>query len=247
MEKGVTMKFLNPVSLVSLALMGITAQAQPPGSVLPGGGTDVQEVFVNFESDTITIRGDSLVPEADSRLVVTLGALNDPVFGDISSYCALSDPQTISCDFSGSYDLTGDDAGDYLLTVSIGNGQSQSDEYDLTIGAVGPKGDRGDKGDKGDQGPPGAASIYVKFSEINLGNDSSLIRCDSGDQATGGGVSIQSTAVDKEIYRSVPYCDQAPCDNSTNVVPTAWLCSVRSTPPDYSPIRCYVVCADLAL
>ena len=49
--------------------------------------------------------------------------------------------------------------GDYLLTVSTGNGQSQNDEYDLTIGGVGPQGEKGDKGDMGGQGiqgPPGA-------------------------------------------------------------------------------------------
>ena len=46
--------------------------------------------------------------------------------------------------------------GDYLLTVSKGNGQSQNDEYDLTIGGVGPKGDKGDTGDPGPIGPPGA-------------------------------------------------------------------------------------------
>lgn len=44
-------------------------------------------------------------------------------------------------------------AGDYLLTVSTGNGQSQNDEYDLTIGAVGPQ---GPEGPHGQQGPPGA-------------------------------------------------------------------------------------------
>ena len=51
--------------------------------------------------------------------------------------------------------------GDYLLTVSTGNGQSQNDEYDLTIGAVGPQGPQGDQGlpgadgATGDQGPQG--------------------------------------------------------------------------------------------
>ena len=38
-------------------------------------------------------------------------------------------------------------AGDYLLTVSTGNGMSQRDVYDLTVGAVGPT---------GPPGPPGA-------------------------------------------------------------------------------------------
>lgn len=52
--------------------------------------------------------------------------------------------------------------GDFLLTVSTGNGQSQNDQYALTIGAVGPvgaigsQGIQGELGPQGEQGPPGA-------------------------------------------------------------------------------------------
>ena len=52
--------------------------------------------------------------------------------------------------------------GDYLLTVSTGTGQSQNDEYDLTIGDVGPvgpvgiQGVDGPRGGQGPQGPQGA-------------------------------------------------------------------------------------------
>lgn len=46
--------------------------------------------------------------------------------------------------------------GSYRLTVATGTGASQSDVFDMTVGAVGPKGERGDKGDKGETGAAGA-------------------------------------------------------------------------------------------
>lgn len=46
--------------------------------------------------------------------------------------------------------------GDYLLTVSAGNGVSQTDKYNLTIGAVGPQGAQGATGAQGPTGPAGA-------------------------------------------------------------------------------------------
>ena len=44
---------------------------------------------------------------------------------------------------------------DFLLVVSKGQDATQTDEYDLTFGAVGPRGIKGEKGDKGDRGPRG--------------------------------------------------------------------------------------------
>lgn len=46
--------------------------------------------------------------------------------------------------------------GDYLMTVFTGTGQSQKDEYDLTIGAIGPQGPKGDTGPAGADGVDGA-------------------------------------------------------------------------------------------
>lgn len=46
-------------------------------------------------------------------------------------------------------------AGDYLLTVYYGLGQSQGDEYDLSIGEVGPRGPPGPVGPQGAKGPIG--------------------------------------------------------------------------------------------
>ena len=54
--------------------------------------------------------------------------------------------------------------GDYLLTVTTGPSEEQTDTYDLTVGAVGPEGPQGPQGEQGlpgeqglqgEQGPPG--------------------------------------------------------------------------------------------
>ena len=46
-------------------------------------------------------------------------------------------------------------AGNYLLTVSIGNDSTDYDGFNLSIGAVGPQGPKGDTGATGAQGPKG--------------------------------------------------------------------------------------------
>jgi len=115
-------------------------------------------VLVDQDAHTITITGTDL-DFGPGPLLVTLGEV-----GDITAYCLSPLPTDtyIVCDLSGSGGLP--PAGDYLLTVSQGTGQSQGDEYDLTIGAagpqgilgeIGPEGPEGPKGDKGDQGVPG--------------------------------------------------------------------------------------------
>ncbi len=135
--------------------MGQVAWAAAKGEQ-PGKRLKITEVFVDFDLETITI----VVEDLDfgpGPLQVRLG--DQTGFGDITSDCVEdlgSSPQTITCDFSAAGLNTGlPPDGDYLINVSTGNGQSQSDEYDLTIGAVGPQ---GDQGPQGQQGPPGVSN-----------------------------------------------------------------------------------------
>jgi len=108
----------------------------------------ISEVLLDYESSSMLIIGSNMNPGPDA-LQVMLGDT------DISSNCVLNDPsansQVVVCDsLSLPVDL------DLLLTVSNGQGATQTDEYDLTFGAVGPQGMKGDKGDRGDPGPRGA-------------------------------------------------------------------------------------------
>jgi hypothetical protein len=90
--------------------------------------------------------------------------------------------------------------GDYLLTVSTGNGQSQNDEYDLTIGAVGPTGATGAPGPAGPPGPAGADGAVGAPGPAGppgpagaAGTPCSLTACSSSGTATltcGGDVTI---------------------------------------------------------
>jgi hypothetical protein len=131
-------------TFVLLLVIAGPAWSQPPGQHL-----NITEVAIDNDSHTITITGTDL-DFGPGPLSVTLGEI-----GEISGLCLASAPTstTIVCVFP----LTGGlpPARDYLLTVSRGTGQSQNDEYDLTIGAVGPQGEVGEQGETGPEGPKG--------------------------------------------------------------------------------------------
>ncbi len=114
-------------------LFGQPAAGQGKRGQQPGGHIRIDEVFVDFNLETITIKGEDF--DFGGFLEVTLG---EALVGDITSLCTpdfVSIPQNITCDFSVNNGGTGlPPDGDYLLTVATGAGQSQSDEYDLTIG-----------------------------------------------------------------------------------------------------------------
>jgi len=122
-------KFFQTIGVVFLVcvLFGQPAAGQKPGGQQPGGHLRIDEVLVDFTLETITITGEDF--DFGGYLEVTLGQ----VPGDITGLCTPFPTTTIVCDFSGP-GLPLD--GDYLLTVATGVGQSQSDEYDLTIGAA---------------------------------------------------------------------------------------------------------------
>jgi microcystin-dependent protein len=135
--------------MVFVLLPIATANAAAP----PGGHLNVIQVFVDDPTDptSITIVGTDLAFGA-GPLTVTLGEYVDPLVitsaTDTEIVAAL--PASIA-------------EGDYLLTVSNGTGQSQNDEYDLTIGfgpqgeqgKLGPQGEQGKLGPQGEQGKPG--------------------------------------------------------------------------------------------
>lgn len=138
-----------------------TAQKQLKGEPTPRdlSITGVSVTFANPSppgscsalADTITIRGENLEGGKPRRggqdpepPVVVLGG-----HGDLT-VCSSSANEIVAICPGGRCP-----SGDHLLQVSTGDGPRRTDDYDLTIGAVGPQGPAGAKGDKGDTGAPG--------------------------------------------------------------------------------------------
>ena len=133
----------------------------------PGGHLNVTEVLVDDPNNptSIMIVGEHFL-FGPSGPTVTLGEFGPLAIVGIptDTFIQATLPAMIS-------------AGDYLLTVSAGKGQSQNDEYDLTIGAVGPQGEQGD---------PAAVEldvITVSIARFGQGN----VDCPAGYSVTGGG------------------------------------------------------------
>ena len=100
--------------------------AQPAAGQGPGNHLRILEIHADPDAGTIQILGEGF-NFGPGPLTVSLGTL-----GDITPSCTLTNPQTIDCNLGRAFPS----AGDYLLTVATGMGQSQGDEYDLTIGAA---------------------------------------------------------------------------------------------------------------
>ena len=90
----------------------------------PGGHLNIEEVEVTIGAPNTTLEISGTDFDFGIPLEVTLAG----VPATITSSTSTTITATV---LTASYP-----AGDYLLTVSTGNGQSQDDEYDLTIGAV---------------------------------------------------------------------------------------------------------------
>jgi hypothetical protein len=129
----------------------ISAAAFADEVVEEKGYLTISEVSVDYESSTMMIIGSDLNFGPDP-LQVTLGGT------DISRHCVLddplADPHIIICD-----GLALPVAADLLLIVSNGQDVTQTDEYDLTFGAVGPRGTQGEKGDPGPRGEQGMTGL----------------------------------------------------------------------------------------
>jgi len=141
---------LRPCRLVSLLVLTVclgwmaSALAETTKPSLPGDHLIITEVAVDFDEAELTITGEHF--SFGNTLEVTLGEF-------VGTLNLVSSSDTIIVvDFPAG----GLPDGDYLLTVSRGKGQSQNDEYDLTIGAVGPQGATGATGPTGATGLTGA-------------------------------------------------------------------------------------------
>jgi hypothetical protein len=141
------MRFTRLLAGAALVLLYLPVMSAQPGG--PGKHLNIVQVFVDDPNNptSITIIGEDLLFGIGPPTLL-LGEYVDPL-------TIIGDPTDteITAELPASID-----EGDYLLTVSNGEGQSQIDEYDLTIGAIGPRGEPGADGADGapgEQGPPG--------------------------------------------------------------------------------------------
>jgi len=132
---------------VIAAIATTTALAKPPQ-----GDLRVTEVYVNFDAfdgDTLLILGEHFM-SGPGPLEVTFGN-----FGALNVLSVADDEILVECPPDADLGIPTCVDGDFLLTVSNDPKKKHSDEYDVTIGAVGPAGEKGDTGPQGPQGDVG--------------------------------------------------------------------------------------------
>jgi hypothetical protein len=179
------------VAVFFLSTTTTFAARKDPG--LPGNHLTIEQVAVTLNVEgfptQLTITGDYF--DFVNTLAVTLGE------GPLPLSVVSSTTTEIVADIPNPSAFP---PGDYLLTVSTGNGQSQNDAYDLTIGAVGPEGPQGPQGPQGEDGAQGQ----------------------QGEQGPAG-----LPGSFPFVYESIFVCDNGqPCDNSTlsTVIVTRGFC-----------------------
>ena len=208
------MKTFNALLSASVFVLLLISQAL---AAPPGGHLNITQVLVDNPNDpaSIMISGEDF-SFGPGPLVVTLGNASLTVVEvvDVTPTDTMIEALLPA----------GLPSGDYLLTVSMGSGESQNDEYDLTIGAAGPQGEQGppgadgaagaggvdgtqgEKGDKGDPGKIGPAGEDGADGAPGLPGQSVVaVSLDIGDTNCPHGGS-KFTAVNGVTY----VCDGAP-------------------------------------
>ncbi len=171
--------FSSFIAMVGLCSSVLAAQPDPS---LPGNHLVIKEVEVDVDDNpsspltTFTIKGEAFDFVNLSNLVVTLGEIGPLII----------DPGATSTNIIATYSAVVP-SGEYLLSVSTGNGQSKHDEFDLTIGAVGPAGADGQDGADGKDGAPGLPGADGKDGAPGLPGADGQDGADGADGAPGSG------------------------------------------------------------
>lgn len=142
-------------SILPLVLLAQSFAAQP------GGHLNITQVLVDDPDNptSLMIIGEQF-DFGPGPLVVTLGE-----FGPLT---IIGTPTDTLIEASLPAPISD---GDFLLTVSNGGGQSEDDEYDLTIGAIGPEGPQGPQGEQGVPGNLALAGMSCPIGEFMRGFD----------------------------------------------------------------------------
>lgn len=228
---------LQPATLaalvLSIALIGPPAWAKPPG-----GHLDIHSVFVTFNDanyggvDTLTITGMDF-DFGPGPLVITLGDFPDPLM-------ILGTPSAteivVKCPAIG--DICPD--GDFLLTVSTGNGQSQNDEYDLTI-----SGGNGSPGSVGNLTCQSVVVARVLPSDPEIPSIAFSASCPAGTIATGGGHFADSGVLVRTSEPGDNSCGPFHPDPCPATTPTLWRCVFENQTIAPRDVACSAVCCSI--
>jgi hypothetical protein len=222
-------EFIYTVIFVMLTLLALS----PNATFAKGQLLTITKVAVDFSSDTLTITGKDFDYKDISELRVSLGE-----FGDITVLCGGPPSPTatvIICDFQGVGGLPDD--GDYRLIVSTSDKDKdkQSDNYDLTIGAVGLRGPPGPPGPKGNPGASNRQRLLGDVGELLPDTEvySSQVSCPAGQLLTGCSSECKISSSNCHLMRcaGVPSPDLQTCygqAQATNPAGAACLVNVRA-------------------
>ena len=109
----------------------------------------IQSAVIDYELQQLRILGLDLLPKGSQKgaSLETIVQVNEGIPLNVVA----GTPNELLLDFP----VENFNAGDYILTVKTGNGLSQQDKWNLTLGTTGPQGEKGDVGPQGDQGTQG--------------------------------------------------------------------------------------------
>jgi Collagen triple helix repeat (20 copies) len=233
LRKIVTL-IMGVILLGAIVSNGYAAQPTPPTPLT------IDEVLVDFDPDTLTIKGQSF-NGGPSGPTVFFGTL-----GNITNLCVpnfVAVPQQIVCSFPSG--LPPD--GDYLLRVETGTGSGQTDKFAVTIGATGPQGPQGATGATGATGETGATGatgatgpagpagtsgisgrevVSVTTPFVVSGTHGTIVSCTAGKKLLGGGVTqLNSIGF---ITQSGPFADGwiGSAATTTGTSPAPWSITV---------------------
>jgi len=135
--------------LITICFVGFGFTAAASSKNQNGQNLIVQSAVVDYEHQQLRITGYDLLPKGyvEGESLETIVQVNEGAPLIIVG----GTPRELLLDFPAS----AFPAGDYVLTVKTGNGESQQDKWNLTLGSVGPSGLNGVDGAAGPEGPQG--------------------------------------------------------------------------------------------
>ena len=129
----------------------------------------ISEVFLASDTEELFIYGHNF--DNGEAPAVMMGDYPDPLF--VTGYT----PELITAQLPLDWE-----PGDFLLTVSTGEGAKKNDSFDVTVGATGPAGPVGPEGPQGEQGPPGPPG--QPCTVVSNSNNTFTMTCPDGSSVT---------------------------------------------------------------